>query len=226
MSSYRTLLDDLRAPPVVRDLGRRVRRLGDRELPTRFSGLSRSEQAGAGGGNLCLRIAGGGHDARCCAPAARRARGGARFFDGRGGMPHRSRPCWCATGSSCRSSAPSCAPAMASRSESRTPVGSVGTFWSLRSTPRTRSTGYYPAYVDSSTNPEAIELERSDDPHLLAEVVEPEHPAEGPLRVVAAVSSEPMTVRAVERELEAGRDVGALSPQAQVTEWSCTWGSR
>ena len=44
----------------------------------------------------------------------------------------------------------------------------------------------YPAYVDSSTNPQAIELEPSDDPHLLAEVVEPEHPAEGPLRVVAA----------------------------------------
>ena len=101
----------------------------------------RSEQAGAGGGNLCLRIAGRGHDARCFAPAARRARRGTRFFDGRGGAP-RSRPCWYATGSSCRSSAPSCALAMASRSASRTPAGNVGTCWSLRSTPRTRSTGF------------------------------------------------------------------------------------
>ena len=82
----------------------------------------------------------------------------------------------------------------------------------------------YPAYLNASQNPTSIRLERAVEGKIMGEAVEPEAPAVGPLRIVALLTSEPLSVRQVESQL--ARPLGRLSetfPNAQVHEWSCTW---
>jgi hypothetical protein len=70
---------------------------------------------------------------------------------------------------------------------------------------------FYPAYVDASTDPEAVPIEAQVRGRLLSEVVQPEGVAAGPFRVVTLVMepSRVMTVKQVERMLS-GR--GARAP--------------
>ena len=85
----------------------------------------------------------------------------------------------------------------------------------------------YPAYLDAAQNPASIRLERAVEGKIMGEAVEPEKPAEGPLRIVALLTSEPLSVRQVEAQL--ARRLGRLTeifPNARVHEWSCTWNAR
>ncbi len=84
----------------------------------------------------------------------------------------------------------------------------------------------YPAYVDEATNPTSIELEPNSEPRVLAEIVEPDRPASGPLRVVSVTSREPLSVKAVEsRLLDGAASASDLFPEGQVQEWRCLWTS-
>jgi len=86
----------------------------------------------------------------------------------------------------------------------------------------------YPAHLDPLLDPHAVPLAASED-RLLGEVFEPESPAQGPLRVVAIVTSEPLTINAVEQRLGKGpretalARLASLGPSTRVSEWNCTW---
>jgi hypothetical protein len=85
----------------------------------------------------------------------------------------------------------------------------------------------HPAYLDPSSNPTSIALRPSAQGELLDEVVEPERPAFGPLRVVALLSREPISVRTVEGRLATKhRSIAELFPAADVLEWRCSWDVR
>jgi hypothetical protein len=85
----------------------------------------------------------------------------------------------------------------------------------------------YPAYLDATQNPTSIRLDRAVEGKIMGEAVEPEEPAAGPLRIVALLTSEPLSVRQVEAQL--AQRLGRLTetfPNARVHEWSCTWNAR
>ncbi|MGE0870743.1 MAG: anti-sigma factor [Kofleriaceae bacterium] len=58
---------------------------------------------------------------------------------------------------------------------------------------------FYPAYVDATTDPLAIELARADAETLLPEAIELEDVAPGPLRVITIASPIPLRVSQIER---------------------------
>jgi hypothetical protein len=86
----------------------------------------------------------------------------------------------------------------------------------------------YPAHLDPVSDPHAVPLAAGED-RLLGEVFEPESPAPGPLHVVAIVTSEPLTINAVEQRLGKGPRETAMArlanliPSTRVSEWNCTW---
>jgi hypothetical protein len=80
----------------------------------------------------------------------------------------------------------------------------------------------YPGYLDASEHPVSLALRPGSARHFLPEVVELEAPTAGPMRVLAAVSAEPIAVRAVEQSWSEGRSLSALS-SASIKEWHCTW---
>jgi anti-sigma factor RsiW len=91
----------------------------------------------------------------------------------------------------------------------------------------------FPEYVDEKTDPTSAPLPSAHDEQLLPQVVAPEKPAPGPMRVVSLTSSEPSSVKRVEaalREAPAGVSAaGALArllPDALIREWSCSWNDR
>lgn len=81
----------------------------------------------------------------------------------------------------------------------------------------------YPAYLAPGDNPRSVALPPSAKDTAMAEAVVLEHPAPGPLRVFALVSSEPLRVLDVEQ-----LGMGALTearlrarwPEAALTHWT------
>ena len=88
----------------------------------------------------------------------------------------------------------------------------------------------FPDYVDASTDPPSIPLASAKDERLLPQVVAPEKPAPGPMRVVTLTSREPATVKRIEGVLRGapagmplGRTLARWFPKALIREWSCSW---
>lgn len=82
----------------------------------------------------------------------------------------------------------------------------------------------HPAYLDAASDPSSLELRHGVMGQALEEVAEPESPAPGALGVYALLTSQPLTVKAVEAALAAKpRPVHELFPEAEVEEWRCTW---
>jgi hypothetical protein len=82
----------------------------------------------------------------------------------------------------------------------------------------------FPAYLDASQNPSSVPLTRSVEGRVFDEVVEPEKPADGAFKIVALVTSTPLTVHDVETRVSGNhRPLSELFPQARVQEWNCTW---
>jgi hypothetical protein len=82
----------------------------------------------------------------------------------------------------------------------------------------------HPAYLDAASDPSSLELRQGVMGQALEEVAEPENPAPGALRVYALLSSQPLTVKAVEAALATKqRPVHELFAEAEVEEWRCTW---
>lgn len=85
----------------------------------------------------------------------------------------------------------------------------------------------HPAYLDAASDPSSLELRQGVMGQALEEVAEPENPAPGALGVYALLTSQPLTVKAVEAALATNqRPVHELFPEAEVEEWRCTWRAR
>jgi hypothetical protein len=91
----------------------------------------------------------------------------------------------------------------------------------------------FPEYVDAATDPPSIPLASTTDEQLLPQVVAPDGPAPGPMRVVTLMSREPTSVRPIERALRdtpvgvpASRALALAFPHALIQEWSCSWRAR
>jgi hypothetical protein len=81
----------------------------------------------------------------------------------------------------------------------------------------------YPAYRDSDSNPSAAEIPSNTRARLLDELVTPEGPAAGPLRIVSVLSPTPLTVKEAEARLARGDEAAALFPGAVVRQWTAIW---
>ncbi len=81
----------------------------------------------------------------------------------------------------------------------------------------------YPAYGDASRNPAAVEIPAGTRTHLLDELVTPDGPAAGPLRLVTVLSPTTLTVREAEARLARGDDPVIQFPEAIVQPWDATW---
>jgi len=86
----------------------------------------------------------------------------------------------------------------------------------------------YPAYLDAATNPESITIAARTRDRLLDEMVEPEAPRAGALRVFALFSRAPLTVADIEahRAELALTTLPAFLGGARVQRWSTTWNER
>jgi hypothetical protein len=91
----------------------------------------------------------------------------------------------------------------------------------------------FPAYLDAAMDPLSIPLAPATDERLLPQVVAPEKPASGPMRVLTLISPEPTSVKRIETALRdapagasAGRALAALDPSARIREWRCAWSAR
>jgi hypothetical protein len=87
----------------------------------------------------------------------------------------------------------------------------------------------FPAWLDEHTNPTSIRVAPHSPIETSSEVVSPAAPAPGTLRVVAVMTTEPLSVREVERRLagKSARDsVGQIFEKADVREWLVTWEGR
>lgn len=82
----------------------------------------------------------------------------------------------------------------------------------------------YPAYLDERSNPRSVAIAARSAEHSLEDVVEPEGPASGPMRVFALFTAEPLAVRELEARLgrEHLTDLAPLNP-TKIQEWSVTW---
>jgi hypothetical protein len=83
----------------------------------------------------------------------------------------------------------------------------------------------YPAYSDARQNPHSLEIAAHAPEHALDEVVEPDAPAAGPMRVFALFTDAPLSVREVEARLLGGSlaDVSTRFGNARIREWSVSW---
>lgn len=81
----------------------------------------------------------------------------------------------------------------------------------------------YPAYGDASHNPSAVAIPAGTRTHLLNELVTPDGPASGPLRLVSVLLPTPLTVREAEARLARGDDPVTRFPEAIVRLWDATW---
>ena len=91
----------------------------------------------------------------------------------------------------------------------------------------------FPEYLDENTDPTSLPLPSASDERVLPQVVAPEKPAPGPMRVFSLTSREPSSVKRVEaalREVPARVSVASalarLMPDALIREWSCSWNDR
>jgi hypothetical protein len=91
----------------------------------------------------------------------------------------------------------------------------------------------FPAYLDAAADPTSIPLAPATDERLLSQVVAPEKPASGPMRVFTLISPEPTSVKRIESALRDAppgtppvRALAGLDPSARIREWSCSWSAR
>jgi anti-sigma factor RsiW len=85
----------------------------------------------------------------------------------------------------------------------------------------------YPPYPDARLDPAAVPIAPGTRGQLLPEMVQPDRPAPGPMRLVTVLAPAPLTVKGVERALaeHRGADRQGLFPGATVTTWSARWRS-
>jgi hypothetical protein len=88
----------------------------------------------------------------------------------------------------------------------------------------------YPAYLDERTNPRSVPIAAGSKPRLLGDVVQPDGPHAGPLRLVTLFAVSPLTVKDVEARLaqtperqQGTAEMGALFPGVIAREWSARW---
>jgi hypothetical protein len=88
----------------------------------------------------------------------------------------------------------------------------------------------YPAYVDERTNPRSVPIAAGSKPRLLGDVVQPDAPHAGPLRLVTLFAVGPLTVKDVEARLaqtparqRGTAEMTALFPGVIAREWSARW---
>jgi hypothetical protein len=88
----------------------------------------------------------------------------------------------------------------------------------------------YPAYLDERTNPRSVPIAAGSKPRLLGDVVQPDAPHAGPLRLVTLFAVGPLTVKDVEARLaqtparqRGTTDMAALFPGVIAREWSARW---
>lgn len=91
----------------------------------------------------------------------------------------------------------------------------------------------FPEYTDDSLDPQAIRLAPSEDEQLLPQLVAPDRPSSGPMRVFTLISRESTSVKQIEKALQsaatatsAGRVLAHEYPGSIIREWSCTWDAR
>jgi hypothetical protein len=86
----------------------------------------------------------------------------------------------------------------------------------------------YPGYRDERANPSSVAIASGVQDRLLDEVVQPDAPAAGPLRLVTLVSEQPLTVKEVEARLAKAAPaptaaLAGLFPGAVTREWTARW---
>ena len=88
----------------------------------------------------------------------------------------------------------------------------------------------YPAYLDERTNPRSVAIAAGSKPRLLGDVVQPDAPHAGPLRLVTLFAVSPLTVKDVEARLaqtparqRGTAEMAALFPGVIAREWSARW---
>jgi hypothetical protein len=88
----------------------------------------------------------------------------------------------------------------------------------------------YPAYLDARTNPRSVPIAAGARDRLLGDIVQPDAPRVGPLRLVTLVAGKPLTVKDVEARLAAtpartrpNADIAALFPGVIAREWPARW---
>jgi len=81
----------------------------------------------------------------------------------------------------------------------------------------------YPAYLDAASDPEALLVAAHTPDRVADEVVQPDHPARGTLRVVTLVFPSSHHVRELESRLAGASSkdsVRSLFPEAKIKEWT------
>ena len=88
----------------------------------------------------------------------------------------------------------------------------------------------YPAYLDARTNPRSVPIAAGARDRLLDDVVQPDAPHAGPLRLVTLGPPRPLTVMVDEARrpsTPAGQrrtaDIASLFPHVIAREWSARW---
>ncbi|HXJ23811.1 MAG TPA: hypothetical protein VMT03_26685 [Polyangia bacterium] len=88
----------------------------------------------------------------------------------------------------------------------------------------------YPAYLDARTNPRSVPIAAGARDRLLSDIVQPDAPHVGPLRMVTLVAQRPLTVKEVEARLATTpprawptADIAALFPGVIAREWPARW---
>jgi hypothetical protein len=84
----------------------------------------------------------------------------------------------------------------------------------------------YPAHIHSDGNPMAVVIAPGTKDRLMEEVVEPENPASGPMRIVTVAMPTSLTVKQAETRLTKATDheLAELFQGAIVQQWQVTWG--
>jgi hypothetical protein len=88
----------------------------------------------------------------------------------------------------------------------------------------------YPAFLDARTNPRAVPIAAGARDRLLGDIVQPDAPHVGPLRLVTLVAASSLTVKEVEARLAATpagerptARIAGLFPGVIAREWSARW---
>jgi hypothetical protein len=85
---------------------------------------------------------------------------------------------------------------------------------------------FFPAYRDPGDDPAALRIDRQSPARVLDELVLPERPAIGPLRLATVLAPGALTVKQVERRLAAvppGAPLAPLFPGSIISEWTARW---
>jgi hypothetical protein len=117
--------------------------------------------------------------------------------------------------------------------------------FAVRTANRTRETRYlaafamdaagavhwiFPEYNDGSLDPATIPLAPDESEKLLPQLVAPDRPSAGAMRVFTLITRESTSVKQIEKVLQnagtgpsAGRALAHAYPGSILREWSCTW---